>query len=120
MCNERINGWTNWATYNAVLWFDYDFNELVERVVSEALGEYAGESIHAEDLITDIEARYAIAAKELIEDNLDSQYMESGYFHDAAERAFSDIDFDDIASSFVDKYDIEAVAADYHVLISWQ
>ena len=88
MSNQEYNGWTNWETWNFKLWIDND--ESSYRAVLEL-----AEDCEKNELSKELEL--------WADDMIKAVKIESGFFADVCNSAIKEINFYEIAESYIEE-----------------
>lgn len=96
MARQEYNGWYNYETWLANLWFDGAFGEDAERCVEDADGDM--------DAATDA---LAIVIRETIEIHIEATTGKSGFVDDIVNAALREINYEEIARHYIDEVEIE-------------
>ena len=96
MTKQEYNGWYNYETWLANLWFDDAFGEDAERCAEDADGDM--------DAATDA---LAGVIRETIESHMEETTGASGFAADIVNAALREINYEEIAQRYIDEVEIE-------------
>lgn len=110
MTDTKYNGWTNYETWNAALWMGNDSFEHWDEMAQECYDESESDDIFTrkENASRDLAERMKQQHEEYAEEWMKDQ---ASFFADIINAGLSSVNWDEIASGYIDEIDEDQEAA---------